>query len=206
MRNPSTCKVTYQGCADAGLCYPPITKTLSIATSNHGGRTERDARWSGRTRLAGQPPTDYVSEQDSCGREDRERQPAAWCCCGFFGRTAAGLHALRAADGADPVGHHRGRRRKLSTRRAFLLSLAYVLGMACHVHRGGHRRVARSARASTCRPSSISRGSSSCSPAVRGAGGVDVRHVHHRDAELHPDAAQQRQQQAAGRHATSASA
>ncbi|MDH3690031.1 MAG: protein-disulfide reductase DsbD [Gammaproteobacteria bacterium] len=24
-------KVTYQGCADAGLCYPPITKTVSIA-------------------------------------------------------------------------------------------------------------------------------------------------------------------------------
>jgi thiol:disulfide interchange protein DsbD len=23
--------VTYQGCADAGLCYPPITKTLSIS-------------------------------------------------------------------------------------------------------------------------------------------------------------------------------
>jgi thiol:disulfide interchange protein DsbD len=24
-------KVTYQGCADAGLCYPPITKTVSVA-------------------------------------------------------------------------------------------------------------------------------------------------------------------------------
>src|SRR6185312_4416079 len=24
-------RVTYQGCADAGLCYPPITKTLTVA-------------------------------------------------------------------------------------------------------------------------------------------------------------------------------
>ena len=24
-------QVTYQGCADAGLCYPPITKTLTVA-------------------------------------------------------------------------------------------------------------------------------------------------------------------------------
>jgi len=23
--------VTYQGCADAGLCYPPITKTLKLS-------------------------------------------------------------------------------------------------------------------------------------------------------------------------------
>ena len=29
--HPMQIKVTYQGCADAGLCYPPITKVLSPA-------------------------------------------------------------------------------------------------------------------------------------------------------------------------------
>jgi len=39
VRSPTTVpvKVTYQGCADAGLCYPPITKTLPISLPATGG-------------------------------------------------------------------------------------------------------------------------------------------------------------------------
>ena len=50
----------------------------------------------------------------------------------FFARgTAARLHALRAADGADPVaGSSPARAPSVTTRRAFSLSLTYVLGMA----------------------------------------------------------------------------
>src|SRR5215467_4087731 len=29
--------VTYQGCADAGLCYPPITKTITVKLAMGGG-------------------------------------------------------------------------------------------------------------------------------------------------------------------------
>src|ERR1700756_2811938 len=29
--------VTYQGCAERGLCYPPITKTVSVSLSGGGG-------------------------------------------------------------------------------------------------------------------------------------------------------------------------
>src|ERR1700722_10843350 len=30
-------KVTYQGCASAGLCYPPITKTVNVVLPSPGG-------------------------------------------------------------------------------------------------------------------------------------------------------------------------
>ncbi len=34
---PLTLRVTYQGCAEAGLCYPPTTATLKISFSDAGG-------------------------------------------------------------------------------------------------------------------------------------------------------------------------
>ena len=34
--HPLQIKVTYQGCADAGLCYPPITKVISPTASGTG--------------------------------------------------------------------------------------------------------------------------------------------------------------------------
>ena len=51
-------KVTYQGCADAGLCYPPITKT-----DDGLARGRADRRGQRRRRLF--RPAAIVSEQDS---------------------------------------------------------------------------------------------------------------------------------------------
>ena len=33
-------QVTYQGCADAGLCYPPVTKTVTVKLSGGGGTAQ----------------------------------------------------------------------------------------------------------------------------------------------------------------------
>ena len=45
--------ITYQGCADAGLCYPPITRTVSLllpaALADTGGGAGSDADASGRS-------------------------------------------------------------------------------------------------------------------------------------------------------------
>jgi thiol:disulfide interchange protein DsbD len=53
-----------------------------------------------------------------------------WCWRIPRVRAAARVHALRAADDSDPLGHHRRRGRSLSKSRALALSLAYVIGMA----------------------------------------------------------------------------
>jgi thiol:disulfide interchange protein DsbD len=44
--HPLQIKVTYQGCAEAGLCYPPITKVLSPANSASASPPARHA-WEG---------------------------------------------------------------------------------------------------------------------------------------------------------------
>jgi thiol:disulfide interchange protein DsbD len=48
--HPMQIKVTYQGCAEAGLCYPPITKVLF--PQNAGGPNGQAAA----RRIAGPPP------------------------------------------------------------------------------------------------------------------------------------------------------
>ncbi|HWM71700.1 MAG TPA: protein-disulfide reductase DsbD [Steroidobacteraceae bacterium] len=42
-------KVTYQGCASAGLCYPPITKVVNVVLPSPGGGATRTGGGSGAT-------------------------------------------------------------------------------------------------------------------------------------------------------------
>ncbi|KAF0191996.1 MAG: thiol:disulfide interchange protein DsbD [Gammaproteobacteria bacterium] len=109
----------YQGCADAGFCYPPITKTMQLSLP-------------AVTASAGTAPaaSDFVSEQDR------------------FARTLAGGNTLRTITIFFGVGLLLaftpcvfpmvpilsgiivGQGHGLTTRHAFLLSAAYVLPMA----------------------------------------------------------------------------
>src|ERR1700687_4037407 len=50
--HPMEIKVTYQGCADAGLCYPPITKVLSPERAVAPAAPEQHP-WEGVAILAG---------------------------------------------------------------------------------------------------------------------------------------------------------
>jgi hypothetical protein len=99
-------RLTYQGCADKGLCYPP--QIAFIAASVKGGRLashdrapiggDRGRHFSRRgTRL--RERAGRIRAEVGQPADDRRRVPRC--------RPAARLHALRAADGAYLVFHHR---------------------------------------------------------------------------------------------------
>jgi thioredoxin:protein disulfide reductase len=112
-------KVTYQGCADAGLCYPPETKTLTISLEGAPA-----------TVAAGASGNPYVSEQDSYADKIKNGN-LALVLLSFFG---AGL-LLAFTPCVLPMvpilsGIIAGSGENVTTRRSFMLSLSYVLGMA----------------------------------------------------------------------------
>ena len=118
-----TLNVTYQGCAEAGLCYPPIKKQLTV----HWPLRARRA-----TARASRAPSRMQSEQDLLADRIRSGSLLAVLAT-FFGAglllafTPCVLPMVPILSGII-VGA--GRDRPVSRGRAFSLSLAYVLGMA----------------------------------------------------------------------------
>jgi thiol:disulfide interchange protein len=51
--HPMQIKVTYQGCAEAGLCYPPITKVLFPAMAAAAQPQAQSHPWEGRAIVGG---------------------------------------------------------------------------------------------------------------------------------------------------------
>ena len=133
--NEVTLAVTYQGCAEAGLCYPPITKSFTIALPASTGAGVVGAIGAGAGGSAasgggaggGQP---YVSDQDRLARMIRTGGFAAIIAT-FFGLglllafTPCMLPMVPILSGLIA-----GQKDKVTTGRAFSLSLSYVLGMA----------------------------------------------------------------------------
>jgi thiol:disulfide interchange protein DsbD len=130
---PSAINVTYQGCAEAGLCYPPITRTLSVALPV-GGSPAGPAAGQGSaasvSSVTAGSPAPYVSDQDRLATLIRSGN--------LFGVLATfwGLGLLLAFTPCClpmvPIlsGLIAGGGQRLSSARAFALSLTYVLGMA----------------------------------------------------------------------------
>jgi thioredoxin:protein disulfide reductase len=113
--------VTYQGCADAGLCYPPQTKTLSISLEGAPTTSTTGATANG---------SGYVSEQDSYAAKIKNGN-ILLVLATFFG---AGL-LLAFTPCVLPMvpilsGIIAGSGENVTTRRSFMLSVSYVLGMA----------------------------------------------------------------------------
>ncbi len=115
--------VSYQGCADAGLCYPPTTRQLSVQLASTIAPPD----------AAGAPRSGaMVSEQDLLADRIRSGNLLAVLAT-FFGAglllafTPCVLPMVPILSGII-VGA--GRDRPVSRGRAFSLSLAYVLGMA----------------------------------------------------------------------------
>jgi thiol:disulfide interchange protein DsbD len=123
--------VTYQGCAEAGLCYPPITRQfkldLSAVTALASGGGPNGSGASGGGTAAEQP---FVSEQDRLAHLIRSGHLAAIVAT-FFGLglllafTPCVLPMVPILSGLIA-----GQGSSVTTLRAFLLSLTYVLGMA----------------------------------------------------------------------------
>jgi len=127
-------KVTYQGCADFGFCYPPITKTVSLSLDAPAAAARTDAgpdtppgAAAGDTAA---PATAPVAEQDRLARLITQGN-LALVLATFFGFglllafTPCVLPMIPILSGIIA-----GQGERTSARRSFTLSLAYVLGMS----------------------------------------------------------------------------
>ena len=115
-------RVTYQGCAEAGLCYPPVTKDVSV-TLTAGAATAIGPGSGADVAGAGASDQDWFAAL--------VRGNLLLMLGGFF---AAGL-GLAFTPCVLPMvpilsGIIAGGGRRVTTARAFALSLTYVLGMA----------------------------------------------------------------------------
>jgi thiol:disulfide interchange protein DsbD len=114
-------KVTYQGCADAGLCYPPVTKTLMVSLPPGAASGAPIAGSSGAS--------GFVSPQDSYARlvasGNLFTMLAAFFVAGLgVAFTGCVLPMVPILSGIIAG------QKNVTTARAFALSLTYVLGMA----------------------------------------------------------------------------
>ena len=119
--------VTYQGCAHAGLCYPPITKTLAVAlppASAGGGGTSAAAP------EGGSATGSFISEQDRLAALIRNGN--LLLVLGTFFGLGLLLAFTPCVLPMVPIlsGIIAGHGANVTTTRAFMLSLTYVLGMA----------------------------------------------------------------------------
>jgi thiol:disulfide interchange protein DsbD len=114
--------IKYQGCSEiAGICYPPITKKVSIDLSNIGASVATSD-----TATSAAP----LSEQDRIA--DSLKTGSAWLIIlSFFGFGLL-LAFTPCVFPMIPIlsGIIIGQGEQISTRRAFVLSLIYVLAMA----------------------------------------------------------------------------
>jgi thiol:disulfide interchange protein DsbD len=117
--------VTYQGCADAGLCYPPVTKTLHIELPPPGTPSTSAAGVAGPGAGGG-----MVSEQDRLS--ELIAHGNLWAVIGVFLAIGLGLAFTPCVLPMIPIlsGIIAGQGAAATPRRSFLLSLVYVLGMA----------------------------------------------------------------------------
>jgi len=105
--------VTYQGCAEAGLCYPPITKRIHVSLPRGGAGTGA-----------------FVSEQERLAT--LVRTGSLLLVLGTFFGLGLLLGFTPCVLPMVPIlsGIIVGQGASITTRRAFTLSLTYVLGMA----------------------------------------------------------------------------
>jgi thiol:disulfide interchange protein DsbD len=123
-------RVTYQGCADAGLCYPPITRTIDVRlppAGAAGGVQAPGAGGAGSPQAGGAPGASGQFRFEALARSG-----SLLAMIGWFYLAGLGLAFTGCVYPTIPIlsGIIVGQGRKVTTARAFTLSLAYVLGMA----------------------------------------------------------------------------
>jgi thiol:disulfide interchange protein DsbD len=113
-------KVTYQGCADAGLCYPPITKVLNVSLEGAPATVASSASSGGG----------YVSEQDSFAAQIAGGSLLLVIAVGYLGGLLMAFTPCVLPMVPILSGIIAGSGDKTTPARAFLLSLSYVGGIA----------------------------------------------------------------------------
>ncbi len=117
-----TLKVGFQGCAERGVCYPPMQKTITL--------TLPATATSAQPSDASSPPTETLAEQDRIARVMKE-QSFWWILLIFLG-FGVGLSFTPCVFPMLPIlsGIIVGQGRHITTTRAFFLSLSYVIASA----------------------------------------------------------------------------
>jgi len=118
-------QVTYQGCAEAGLCYPPITKTVTVSLAAGPGRGNfPGASGSGGAGGSGESEQSWFAAQIRSG--------SLLVMLGSFYLAGLLLSLTPCVLPMVPIlsGIIAGAGHSITTSRAFALSLTYVLGMA----------------------------------------------------------------------------
>jgi thiol:disulfide interchange protein DsbD len=117
-------QIQYQGCAEAGLCYPPQTKTVTVKLSAGGASA-----------AAPNAPSDASAggaDHDQNWFASHLRNDSPLVMIGLFYIVGLGLAFTPCVLPMVPIlsGIIFGGGKSISTARAFSLSVAYVLGMA----------------------------------------------------------------------------
>jgi thiol:disulfide interchange protein DsbD len=123
-------KVKYQGCADAGLCYPPTKKVMPLITTKLTSATQlADHSSASGTFDEGNSNTTVSQQNELAG--DLASGSLLVTLLAFFG-LGVGLAFTPCVFPMYPIltGIIAGQGDKLSTRHGFLLSMSYVQGMA----------------------------------------------------------------------------
>ncbi len=112
--------VTFQGCAEAGICYPPMEELVELTAGATGTPAPATAP----------AATEPLSEQDVIA--ERLKSGNTWLAIGLFFLAGLGLALTPCVFPMIPIlsGIIVGQGEQLSTHRAFMLSLVYVLAMA----------------------------------------------------------------------------
>ncbi|MDX1676561.1 protein-disulfide reductase DsbD [Arsukibacterium sp.] len=117
-------RIQYMGCAEAGFCYPPITKEIPLSVPGNSAATDQPA-------IKGQTTTNTpVSSQFNLA--ERLSSGSVWLNMGIFFLLGLGLAFTPCVFPMYPILSSIivGQGEKLSLRRAFGLSFSYVQGMA----------------------------------------------------------------------------
>lgn len=130
---------SYQGCSDKGLCYPPINKQISIALPAAAAASALTARTAAAATpvppaaQAAQPVADSQNSPNENTRIARLfKQGSFWLIISFFFGAGLLLAFTPCVFPMVPIlsGIIVGRGHKITHMHGFILSLAYVLGMA----------------------------------------------------------------------------
>ena len=117
---PVKLNVTSQGCADAGVCYPPQTQTVNVELPAPGS-------------VPAAPGAPVAVDGDESGKiADTLKHAGFWASLAFFFIAGLGLSLTPCVFPMIPIlsGIIAGQGHKISRGRGFALSLTYVLGMA----------------------------------------------------------------------------
>ncbi len=124
-------KVGFQGCAEAGICYPPMEQLVELTAGNISPGASTAANTQPSTQSAPPPAAaPPLNEQDAIA--EKLKSGNTWLAIGLFFLAGLGLALTPCIFPMIPIlsGIIAGQGENLSTRRAFMLSLVYVLAMS----------------------------------------------------------------------------